>query len=277
MKRFFSSLIAVSLLLPLVADGAVVAHWRFENNLLDSSGNGLHGASADSNFSYSTNVPGTVISPDLPNQAAYQRPNVGNDTTTTVAASPLLNATFEKGSFTVEAFVLLNTPVQDYRVLLSNRSGSSGVYFSVGSSAAQGYFAGTNGNGVDGALNSLGALTSGDWHHVAWVGTYTLSGPNRGLLVRFYLNGVETGPLGFFGLGSDDTALIMNNGDWKIGGASNNFNGLIDELRISNTALTPGEFLSASTPPPVVPEPGTLGLLLLGAVALGWYRRGRTV
>jgi hypothetical protein len=42
----------------------------------------------------------------------------------------------------------------------------------------------------------------------------------------------------------------------------NGFRGYLDEFRISDTALTPTQFLNA------VPEPGTLGLLALGGLAL---------
>jgi hypothetical protein len=45
------------------------------------------------------------------------------------------------------------------------------------------------------------------------------------------------------------------------------FSGYIDEFRISDTALTPDQFL-------IVPEPGTMGLLGLGGLALLAMRRG---
>ena len=46
------------------------------------------------------------------------------------------------------------------------------------------------------------------------------------------------------------------------------FRGWIDEFRISDEALLPSQFLNAS-----IPEPGTLGLLFLGAAGLTWRKR----
>ena len=51
----------------------------------------------------------------------------------------------------------------------------------------------------------------------------------------------------------------VETGDRQIG---RGFRGYLDEFRISDTALTPDQFLNA------VPEPGTLGLLALGGLAL---------
>lgn len=42
-----------------------------------------------------------------------------------------------------------------------------------------------------------------------------------------------------------------------------------DEFRISDTALTPDQFLGAYG----IPEPGTIGLLLLGLPVIGFARR----
>ncbi|MGD9612462.1 MAG: LamG domain-containing protein [Kiritimatiellia bacterium] len=106
-------------------------------------------------------------------------------------------------------------------------------------------------------------IALGTWQHVALVkqpGEYTV-----------YLNGspLASGSLPpsldgpYFFPGTDNT------GDRTIGGDSGTFSGYLDEFRISDTALTPNQFLCA------IPEPSTLGLLLLGAVGLAWRKRGK--
>ncbi len=267
MKTFLSfalcSLFAISC---LKAD--VIAYWRFENNLNDSSGNS-HNATGGTGFGYSSNVPGGTINPGaLSNANSY----IQGTGTTTVAAHIDLSNTFSYGNFTVEAFVYLNSGARNFNSLLANlNSGNStGIYFSVGTSLSSDV-AGYNGNGVLSDVTRGSGLSTNTWYHVAWVGTYQ---PNNGTALQFYVDGTAVGSAQFFARGtSGDTAVHINMGgdDWRIGGPSNNFNGLIDELRISNAALAPGQFLNA------IPEPGTLTFLGTGLFLLFLSkRRGRS-
>jgi len=98
-----------------------------------------------------------------------------------------------------------------------------------------------------------------EWQHFALVvdsTTYAL-----------YINGqaqatgsLPTGGEGPYWFSGDPTTGNRTLGD--------GFRGWIDEFRISNEALLPSQFLNAS-----IPEPGTLGLLFLGAVGLIWRKR----
>ena len=261
MKITLNVLIGAVLLLAGQMQAAVVGYWRFENDLLDSSGSGLN-ATGGAGFGYSANVPGSVINPGgLPNSASYDQGSAA----TTVPANAILSDTFGLGSFTVEAFVYLNPGADNFQQILQNDSGSQGIYFSVGTSMA-GYVGGYNGFGVYSDRAVMEPLATETWYHVAWVGT---SSPGNGTAVQFFLNGEATGTAAFF-QANGAIHVSMSSLDWKIGGPSNNFNGLFDELRISNEALTPAEFLTA------VPEPSTWFLLgLTGAAALIFRRNLR--
>ena len=74
-----------------------------------------------------------------------------------------------------------------------------------------------------------------------------------------------TGPL------FDSTALfaIGANSSWN----STHFDGLIDEVRIYNTALTQSEVQSAMSSP--IPEPGRAMLAMTGMIAALFFRRRR--
>jgi len=159
----------------------------------------------------------------------------------------------------LEAFVYLNPTASNFQQLIYNENvgTSSGIYFGVGRSSISGHVDGYNGSGGNVSGNVGSGLAAQTWTHVAWVGTYTAAGQDRGTAVQFYVNGSAVGGATYFGY-SGAVHITMNSDDWKIGGPSNNFNGLFDELRISNVALTPSQFLTA------VPEPGSLASLALG-------------
>lgn len=243
------------------AQAAVVGYWRFENNLQDSSGNGYHATSGATGFGYTSDVPGAVVDPGhLANLASYERLNTGTAATTTVAYNASLTDVFSSGSFTVEAFVYLAPGGPDnFRTILSNRADGKGISLSVGKTFS-GYISATNGAGTTSSLNYGGSLAVGQWYHVAWVGTYTPTGGSRGTAVRFYVDGLQVGsPAFYFAPQAGGEAMLMGDANWSIGGVSNNFNGWIDELRISDEALAPDAFLIAS-----IPEPSMAWLMLGG-------------
>ncbi len=111
---------------------------------------------------------------------------------------------------------------------------------------------------------------------------YSMAGVSDGTTLSLYLNDVASG-LGYqlvaqtaLNQGSANTALTAgagSGGDWSAGnfsvgrgmyngGHGDRAYGFIDEVRLSDTALTPGQFLS------IVPEPSTLALVGLGAFGL---------
>lgn len=104
------------------------------------------------------------------------------------------------------------------------------------------------------------------WYDIATTGSYD-AGSNTST-VSFYMK--QSGQAAW-NLENQITfpgqALVMNSGDWTVGrgywaGVADFANADIDEVRISDVALAPSQFLMS------VPEPTTLSLLGLGGVAL---------
>ena len=101
-----------------------------------------------------------------------------------------------------------------------------------------------------------------EWQHVAMVVDSTT--------YAIYINGqvqtsgsLPTGGEGPYWFSGDPTTGNRTLGD--------GFRGWIDEFRISDEALLPSQFLNAS-----IPEPGTIGLLGLGGLAV-WLKRRKSV
>jgi len=120
----------------------------------------------------------------------------------------------------------------------------------------------------------------GEWHHIALVrGVDTLD---------LYIDGVANGDHRDGLAGKDFRGRVPYTiGSGIVGGSAGNpavfgtfgsgpegrtLNGRIDEVRISNVALDPSQFLRAV---PVVPEPATAMLLLVGFGLLNLVGRGR--
>ena len=159
-------------------------------------------------------------------------------------------------SFTVEFFFKAEEPV--ISSLFFAFEGGSSMAASISSPRPDILF----GLSFLGTLDIIGAsnVSYNTWQHFALVkqpGGYQTY--IDGLLIADEsLPSATDGPYSFAG-----TAMT---GDRTIGGDDGTFSGWIDEFRISDTALTPDQFLCA------IPEPSTLGLLLLGAAGLVWRK-----
>jgi hypothetical protein len=106
-------------------------------------------------------------------------------------------------------------------------------------------------------------VSTGEWQHFALV----MEPTNYNVYINGqiqYIGPIPSGGEGpYFFPGTDET------GDRTIGGESGTFYGWIDEFRISDTALTPDQFLGAFP----IPEPSTFLLTLLGLYVFGLRRR----
>ncbi len=150
----------------------------------------------------------------------------------TIADSSLLDVTTR---MTLEAWVYPRT-VSSWRTIFLKEQPGNLVYALYGNT-------GTNRPAVQidvagGDVRATTQLAANTWTHLA--ATYD------GAMLRFYRNGTEVGSRGVSG------AITISSGALRIGGNSvwgEYFDGLIDEIRISNRALAPGEITTSMNTP----------------------------
>lgn len=150
-----------------------------------------------------------------------------------------------------------------FSIFAGGFTGDFALYIDPGSQRLQTVVdvAGANQWTQQGFANAFSVLGDGNWHHIAWEWD-----TNAGF-ATLYVDGV---PENFSVIGSVSFAGGTLGSDMEIGsrqGGYDNFKGNIDDLRISDTAI----YGQAGFTPPTqstVPEPASLGLLGIGALAL---------
>lgn len=292
MKKIKGTLVSRSVLagmsigLAAVANAGTVAYWRFEdgalgqvaagnsgeeiynNTITDSSGNGHHlrTYATFTSPSYISAVPGSSV-PGTGSSNLQSLEFSPNRDIYTGAGSSLLAVPF--ANFTIEAYVSFDTLGSWQTFIGRDDSGSPGQ----GAGAESLFYFQAMGDGsnklrvqaVDSlntihAVPSISGLTANTWYHAAAV--------SNGTTMELYLDGVLQGSTAFTG-GLYDPAPDTN---WTIGrgqyGGNNGdfLDGKIDEVRFSDSALNPSQFLNA-------PEPGSIMLAVLGGCMA--FRRQR--
>jgi len=265
-RRLGLGLLLAALATP--AGAATIGYWRMEADL-DPSANGVRVANETSGgtplisneafIDLAANPNGTV-----PKTGATNLGSIGSRLqggTNGINASIASYSALDTASLTAEFWARTG---ESEATLLSRSSGANGFTISNPNNLSITYYVSNGaGGGVAVTLNT-GHDMSATWHHYAF--TYD-QGTGMG---RFYVDGVVVASND----GVDGRALY-----WGAGGQSlvvgqlmdyaAAFNGTMDELRLSNVALNPTQFLGSST----VPEPAGLFLLGIASAALQRSRK----
>lgn len=265
------------------ASAATVAYYRFEegadgvgstgpvvpavDNIVDSAGadDTLRKFGAAGTIVYSNDVFG----PSVPSSSASNALSMDftpNSDVYTDMNGPLRTGVYT--NFTLETYVEFDAVGGFQTMVGRDDAGNPGA----GPGGQSLFYLSTNGTGfrvetitstsTNVQVNSTFAPVVGTWYHVAAVGN-SASGT-----LELFVNGLSVGSsAGFTGLFDSPTDTV-----WTLGrGQFNNNNvdfldGRLDEVRFSDTALTPDQFLNA------VPEPSSVMLLGGLAMLLGFKR-----
>ena len=255
-------LVCAAMLASAALDAATIAYWRFEEGAgtvaHDSSGNGNDG----------TIIGGAVFVPNVPWSIVPQtgEPNLyslqfnGSNAAVMAQDSP----TLRPGSgFTVEAMIKTVNPSLGWVIIGKQFHSGTNNSFQLEIKGGSLIFQLTNASN-QAAFVSVAAPTAGDWHHV--------TGEWDGSKMMLYLDTILVASKAFSGpIGWDiNPVLIGADNDATLGGGPRCcwFNGLIDEVRLSDSALPPVAFIST-------PEPSSLCLLGSGILVFVARFRGR--
>ena len=235
------------------ASAGTLAWWRFENDPTSEVNSPAMDLTLGSTVTYGTNVPGTLAG-SIVNTGTYVH---GTGTASTFAGgAAAINAVVCNADFTLEAFIYVNpgAGIAWERILgtIDGESGWSMWMHHDNHKAREVYFTGYQGNQPASTfyLKSGISLIPGLWYHVAVVGTtYDMgASPDRQHLEMFinyeFIASLDLyAPAGTEGPGIVGPFIVEPTGTVSCIGASNPFEGSFDEIRISDAALTPAQFL----------------------------------
>lgn len=255
---------------------SVLAYWRFEEGIANSPAGGAGSVSDSAGSFHGTPTGGPIYRSDVganpvPLTGATNNRSLEFDGSGTgdfvLAPDPtgVLNPTT---AFTVEFWMRAGAQSGSLDTLLDHSHGfidQTGWAFQTQPTGTMRFAVGDGGPFHE-AISPVGSVRDNMWHHIAGVFDSTATGQE----LRLYIDGV----LAAF----DDNggALALgNNRDIEIGRASSAmfpryYSGFIDEIRISDTALAPSQFLNSA-----VPEPSSFVLLGMFGAGLLLINRQR--
>jgi len=234
-------------------EAGTVAYWRFEDSAASEANPEDFGLELSPSIQFSDDVPSTRILDDGQNLAnAYSYQNGTSEEGSRLAPSKLLDDVIGGGSFTIEGFLKLADGASKKKHLRiignSYYLGSPGGWAITVSEGKLGFNAlqrlGTTESSSQAILTSVKSFSENAWHHFAVVGYRT---PDV-LVVRLFLDGEESEvehPGNFYPASAGEEAIVPNEDPILIS-SKNIFLGALDEIRISDIALDPTEFLQAA-------------------------------
>ena len=266
------------------ANGSTIGYWQFDDGTIgDPAGTlvselnspALDGTAGDYNASgsipvYDVSTPGlqiadgvggTIFNSSNTSSLEFDRTDAGTTTNSnnggsiTVADPGGVDSILKPTSFTVEAFVRLGEQSDWANIVSKTKSGGTSWMMDVNSNGTlRARFDNATTSNQNFATSAF--LRDGEWHHVAM----TFDGSTNA--IGLYMDYSQVGSATLSGsLEYSDSPLMMG-----AGGGGRAYDGLLDEVRLSDTVLTTDQFLV------VVPEPSTLALALLGLLSLAVYR-----
>lgn len=239
-------LFAVATLSTHAAYGETVAWWRFEQNFENEIDKKTLEIISGPDSTLSEHVPGKsiiVAGTSFSNKASYSN---GSKSDSRLEDSQAIDQVLSKGPFTIEAFIKLESPTgtDDFstnfcRIIGTAINESEGGWCWMIHQDKLRFYAFSAKDGKIVSLTSQAEISRHTWHHVAVVGIRD----GDFLDLQLYIDG-EAQPETVQIEGSDGNAIMPLLSACIVGGY-NPFMGLIDELRISNEALSPSELLIA--------------------------------
>lgn len=240
-------------ILTQTAGAGLVAHYAFDGNANDSSGNGLHGT-----------VNGATLATDRFGQSNSAYSFNGNGNHILVSDSPLF--AFGQNPYSISFWFNLND-TSTYQPFI----GQWGDGHNERSFLAH-YNYDNNGHirlheedGVNFNYSDLPhVISSGEWHQMSIV--RELTGNTKIYLDALYIGSVANR----FTIQDAVSPLFIG----KDPNVSQSYSGLLDDIRIYDSALSENE-IGDSYNGTNISEPGNYALMLLGLLSLGVFRRDR--
>lgn len=249
-------------------DADTIGHWRFEEGTAGSLATGGGSVLDTSPLNPASNpgnpIGGPIYSSDVPIGTVDGSANAVsmlfdgvNDHVLVPTDAPLDS----NGEFTVEFWMRSGSLSNDLKLLVDKSHGfgdETGWAFQSGAGGLVGFSIGDTGGSFFPTVFSQTNLNDSQWHHLA--GTYD------GSEIELFVDGLSQGTLAV-------GTYQSNTRDIRFGNARNGgrfFGGNLDEIRISNQALSRSQFLLA------IPEPSSTVVVFATLFALGLRRQRRS-